>query len=277
MTTTRTPATRLDVRSTDGTPIAVWVEGDGPPLVLVHGSIADHTTFEPFVAALRDGTTTFSLDRRGFGASGDAPGYTIERDFEDVASVVEAVADRVGGPVALWGHSYGANAAMGGAALSPRVSHLVLYEPSLGLPYPPGSIDAIEAALARGDREAAIVAALVDILELSDDEVAAMRATPLWPVRLAAAPTIPRECRAEEGWVYLPGQFAGIGAPTLLLAGSDSVPVVAEATRRAAAAIPGARVHVLDGHAHFAHKTDPAMVAAIVRSFTAPGGRAAGG
>ena len=88
MTTTRTPATRLDVRSTDGTPIAVWVEGDGPPLVLVHGSIADHTTFEPFVAALRDGTTTFSLDRRGFGASGDAPGYTIERDFEDVASVV---------------------------------------------------------------------------------------------------------------------------------------------------------------------------------------------
>ena len=69
----------------------------------------------------------------------------------------------------------------------------------------------------------------------------------------------------------------GIGAPTLLLAGSDSVPVVAEATRRAAAAIPGARVHVLDGHAHFAHKTDPAMVAAIVRSFTAPGGRAAGG
>jgi pimeloyl-ACP methyl ester carboxylesterase len=277
MTATRTPATRLDVRSTDGTPIAVWVEGEGPPLVLVHGSIADHTTFEPFVAALRDGTTTFSLDRRGFGASGDAPGYTIERDFEDVAAVVEAVADRVGGPVALWGHSYGANAAMGGAALSRRVSHLVLYEPSLGLPYPPGSIDAIEAALARGDREAAIVAVLVDILELSDDEVAAMRANPLWPVRLAAAPTIPRECRAEEGWVYRPGRFAGIGVPTLLLAGSDSVPVVVEATRRAAAAIPGARVRVLDGHAHFAHKTDPAMVAAIVRSFTAPGGRAADG
>jgi pimeloyl-ACP methyl ester carboxylesterase len=277
MTATRTPATRLDVRSTDGTPIAVWVEGEGPPLVLVHGSIADHTTLEPLVAALRDGTTTFSLDRRGFGASGDAPGYTIERDFEDVAAVVEAVADRVGGPVALWGHSYGANAAMGGAALSRRVSHLVLYEPSLGLPYPPGSIDAIEAALARGDREAAIVGVLVDILELSDDEVAAMRATPLWPVRLAAAPTIPRECRAEEGWVYRPGQFAGIESPTLLLAGSDSVPVVAEATRRAAAAIPGARDRVLDGHAHFAHKTDPAMVAAIVRSFTAPGGRAAGG
>ena len=55
MTTKPDTATdRFDVRSTDGTSIAVWPEGRGRPLVLVHGSIADHTTFEPFVAALRD-------------------------------------------------------------------------------------------------------------------------------------------------------------------------------------------------------------------------------
>jgi pimeloyl-ACP methyl ester carboxylesterase len=36
---------RFDVRSADGTSIAVWVEGSGPPLVLVHGSLTDHTTF----------------------------------------------------------------------------------------------------------------------------------------------------------------------------------------------------------------------------------------
>ena len=58
-------------------------------------------------------------------------------------------------------------------------------------------------------------------------------------------------------------------APTLLLTGSDSVPVVIEATDRAVAAIPDARVRVLDGHAHFAHRTDPEMVAAIVREFIA--------
>jgi hypothetical protein len=49
---------------TDGTPIAVWVEGDGPALVMVRGSIADHTTFEPFVQVLRDDLTTYSMDRR---------------------------------------------------------------------------------------------------------------------------------------------------------------------------------------------------------------------
>jgi pimeloyl-ACP methyl ester carboxylesterase len=262
-------ATRFDLDSPDGTSIAVWVEGVGPALVLVHGSIADHTTFDPFAAVLRHDVTTFSMDRRGFGASGDTPDYSIEQDFADVAAVVDAVAARTGGPVALWGHSYGANCAMGGAALTSNVHHLILYEPSLGLAYPPGSIEAIETALARGDREAAIFAVLVDILEMTDEEIDAFRSDPLWPVRLAAAATIPRECRAEQNWVYRPGQFTALTAPTLMLAGSDSVPVVREATDRAAAAIPNAEIHLLDGHGHFAHKTDPTMVSAIIQRFIA--------
>lgn len=267
--TTDHPTGRFDARSDDGTTLAVWGDGNGPALVMVHGSMADHTTFDPFVDALRDGWTTFAMDRRGFGASGDTTGtgYAIEREFEDVAAVVDAVAARTGGPVALWGHSYGASCAMGGAALTSNVGHLVLYEPSLGIQYPPGAIDAIEAALARGDNEAAIEAVLVGILDMTDEEIDAFRSNPLWPVRLAAAPTIPRECRVEDTWDYQPGQFDGINAPTLLLTGSDSVPAVTKATREAAAAIPYAQIHVLQGHGHFAHKTDPDMVATLLRTF----------
>jgi pimeloyl-ACP methyl ester carboxylesterase len=260
-------ASRFDVRSGDGTPLAVWVEGSGPALVMVHGSIADHTTFDPFVAVLRNHLTTLSMDRRGFGASGDNDVYAIEREFEDVATVVDTVAGLTGGPVALWGHSYGANCAMGAAARTRNVHHLVLYEPSLGLAYPHGSIDEIEAAIARDDREAAVVAVLRDILEMTEDEVEALRSSPLWPVRLAAAHTIPRECRVEDGWAYAPGQFDRITAPTLLLAGSDSVAEVTKATHHAVAAIPNAQIRVVDGHGHFAHKTDPAMVDTIIRDF----------
>jgi pimeloyl-ACP methyl ester carboxylesterase len=267
---TATGTTRFDVRSGDGVPIAVWAGGRGPALVMVHGSIADHTTFDGFVAAL-DGVSTFAMDRRGFGASGDAAGYAIERDFEDVAAVIDAVAARTGGPVAVWGHSYGANCAMGGAALTAGADRLVLYEPSLGLQYPPGSIEAVEAALARRDSEAAITTVLVDILAMTDDEIDGFRASPLWPRRVAAAPTIPRECLAEQAWAYHPGQFDAVTVPTLLLTGSDSVPDVAAATRRAAAALPAARVLVLEGHGHFAHRTDPAMVAGIIRRFMATG------
>ncbi len=98
-------ADRFDVRSPGGTSLAVWVDGNGPPLVLVHGSMCDHTRFDPLVAELTDGATTFAMDRRGFGASTDTAGYSIEREFDDVAAVVNAVAERTGGPVALWGHS----------------------------------------------------------------------------------------------------------------------------------------------------------------------------
>jgi pimeloyl-ACP methyl ester carboxylesterase len=204
------------------------------------------------------------------GASGDTDDYSIERDFDDVAAVVDAIAARTGGPVALWGHSYGANCAVGAATLTGNIHHLVLYEPSLGLPYPPGSVENVEAALARGDHDAAIVAVLVEVLEMTGDEIDAFRASPLWPIRLAAAPTIPRECHAEQNWVYHPGQFDPITAPTLMLAGSDSVPTVAEATARAAAAIPNAHMHMLEGHGHFAHKTDPSAVTALIQQFEPP-------
>lgn len=260
---------RFDVQSPDGTSLAVWVDGHGPPLVLVHGSVSDHTTLAPFVDELAGDLATFSMDRRGFGASGDAPGYDIERDFEDVATVVDAVAARTGGPVALFGHSYGANCAMGAAALTNNVHHLVLYEPSLGLRYPPGSIEAVESAVAAGDLDGAVVTMFVDILEMSEEEIDAMRAsaTPSWATRIAAAHTLPRECRVEESWAYRPGQFDAITAPTLLLAGSDTPSDLSKATHAAADAIPDTRTQVLEGHGHMAHKTDPAMVAAIVRQF----------
>ncbi len=260
-------AGRFRVRSADGTSLAVWAGGSGPPLVLVHGSLCDHTRFDPLVAALRDDMATFAMDRRGFGASEDGGTYSIEREFEDVAAVIDGVAARAGEPVALWGHSYGASCAMGGAALSDKVGHLVLYEPSLGLRYPPGSVEAVEEALAAGDRDAAIRLVFVGILEMTEDDLDAMRASPLWPIRVATAPTVPRECRAEEGWVYRPGQFDGIKGPTLVLAGSETPATIGDTTRRAGEAIADARIRVLEGHGHMAHQTHPAMVAAIIREF----------
>lgn len=258
----------LRVKSSDGTTLGVFLRGEGPPLVLVHGSLQDHSVSATLVDELAGHFTCYSMDRRGFGASGDADDYSIELEFDDVAAVVDHIADATRRPVHLWGHSYGASCAMGGAAQTTNVDHLILYEPSLGLPYPPGVIDAIEAALLVGDNDTAIVTVLRDLLEMTDADIDAMRTTPEWPRRLAVAATVPRECRVEHDWIYQPGRFDTITAPTLLLSGSDSPDDLKDATTNAAAAIPHARIHHLEGHAHIAHRTHPAEISAIITEFT---------
>ena len=238
--------------------------------MLVHGSLQDHSISAALVAELRAGITTFAMDRRGFGASGDGADYTIEREFEDVAAVVDAVAARTGGPVAVWGHSYGASLAMGGATLTRNISHLVLYEPSLGLAYPEGWIETVEKALAAGDDEAAIVLVLRDVLEFTDDQMDAVRSSPEWARRVAVAPTVAREARAEAG-VGVSARASSAGSRrrrcccrarrARRLSSGPPTPL----QQRSPA--PGS--HVLDGHAHIAHRTHPAMVAALVREFIA--------
>ena len=80
-----------------------------------------------------------------------------------------------------------------------------------------------------------------------------------------------REARAEQDWVYRPGQFDRITVPAQMLSGSASPPDVRKATDDAARAIPHARLHVLEGHAHVAHRTHPALVAELIRDFLTSG------
>jgi pimeloyl-ACP methyl ester carboxylesterase len=62
------------VESSDGTTIACYVAGRGSPLVLVHGTSADHTRWAPVIAALEARFMTYAIDRRGRGASADGRG-----------------------------------------------------------------------------------------------------------------------------------------------------------------------------------------------------------
>ena len=45
---------------------------------------------------------------------------------------------------------------------------------------------------------------LTDIVGMTEDEIAGMRAAPNWPERVATAPTIAREARIEDGWDWQP-------------------------------------------------------------------------
>jgi pimeloyl-ACP methyl ester carboxylesterase len=82
----------LVIASRDGTPIGVFSSGHGPALILVHGTTGDHTTFRVVGPMLATRRTVYAMDRRGRGASGDTLPYAIEREFEDVAAVADALA-----------------------------------------------------------------------------------------------------------------------------------------------------------------------------------------
>src|SRR4051794_19341835 len=113
------------VLSSDRTPIAFEQVGIGSPLVLVHGTGADHTRWSAVLPRLSQHFTVFSLDRRGHGASGDAEDYTIQREYEDIAALAKAI----GGPVDVLGHSFGAACVLGAAPSIPNLRRLILYEP----------------------------------------------------------------------------------------------------------------------------------------------------
>jgi pimeloyl-ACP methyl ester carboxylesterase len=111
--------------SADGTAIAYEQGGAGPHLVLVHGTTANRTRFASIRPRLQQHFTVTTMDRRGCGDSGDSPDYAIDREFADVVAVVNAV----GAPAVLFGHSYGALCALGGAMRTDKLAGLILYEP----------------------------------------------------------------------------------------------------------------------------------------------------
>jgi pimeloyl-ACP methyl ester carboxylesterase len=254
-------------RSRDGTPIAFWSSGAGPPLLLVHGVTADHTTtWRLVLPELERRFTVLAMDRRGRGGSGDSPAHALAREAEDVAAVV----DSVGQPVNVLGHSYGGLCALEAALLTPHVKRLILYE---GVylrgsdNYPPGLIDRLEGLRAAGDVEGMLVAMLRELVEMPPEEIELLRAQKeAWAVRLSNAPTIPRELRADAGYWFAPERFRSLRTPTLFLVGGDSPGREQRNAEAVAAALPDARVVALPGQQHLAMYTAPdVFVSEVVR------------
>ena len=263
-------ATPTRVVSRDGTEIAFWTNGEGAPLVLVHGATVDHTAWSPLLPYLERHATVHAVDRRGRGASGDARDYHLAREFEDVTAVVDAVAEASGAPVDVLGHSFGGLCALGAATLTSNMRKLVLYEPPVS-PDPgafPGIAERLDAMLAEDDREAVLATFLREVAMLPDEALDAFRALPgWWQARIAAAHTIPREFRAPFDGGFGHGQASAVAVPTLLLTGGDSPDYMRAATESLATAVPDAHVTVLDGQQHMAHVVDPAAFAEHVLAF----------
>jgi pimeloyl-ACP methyl ester carboxylesterase len=110
----------------DGLRIRYRVDGDGPPVVLLHGIARTHADWTAQHELLSDRFRVHSVDLPGFGGSDPLPGrYSLQA----LAAFVERFLDAVGvtEPAHLVGNSLGGAIAMRVSVLAPqRVRSLAL-------------------------------------------------------------------------------------------------------------------------------------------------------
>lgn len=252
--------------SKDGTIISFQKSGSGPPILLVHGTTADHSRWDALLPRLQQHFTVFAMDRRGRGESGDAPDYSIMREAEDVAAVLEAIEQ----PVFLLGHSYGAVCALEASLLTDNISRLILYEPPIptGLPmYPPGIPGKMQALIDRNQLESALELFMREVVRMPEKELEKYRQLPTWKVRIKLAPTIPRELVIDQMYRFVSSKFSQLSVPTLLLLGGDSPPLFQQATEAVKSALPDCKLVTLPGQQHIAMDTSPELFIREVLQF----------
>lgn len=249
------------VVSTDGTKIAYVTFGNGhrQPLVVSHGGF---TVADEWFATARALTVTRQvviIERRGRGRSGDAARHNLDLEIDDLARVVTDL----GGDVDLFGHSYGGALALGYALRSGFSGRMVLYEPTTAVAAPVGGerLRPVQDLLERGEPERSLSLLYTSVLRMPPGWVEAIRSSPTWAHHLKHLGTFLREVAALDGFAPTIEECAQLKAQVAFLLGAQAD----QWTRNNAAGfvqrLAGLTLLPVPGQSHFAHLTDPALLA----------------
>ncbi len=256
------------------------VTGAGEPLVLVHGSWSDHTSWMGVVPDLARTFRVVTYDRRGHSASGAPPEPgSRQQDEDDLAGVIEGVGPA---PVHVAANSFGASTALGLSTRRPELFRsLAVHEPPLmSIVTDDSELQPTMAALQkRIDR-------VLGDLRAGDAAGGARRFVEdvafgpgVWdqlpePVRQAFvgnALTFLDE-QSDPQWATLDLEALGrFDRPVLLTRGDASPPWFPRIVERLASALPRAKTHVYAGAGHGPHMTHPAEYVAVLTGFIAGG------
>jgi pimeloyl-ACP methyl ester carboxylesterase len=252
------------VPSKDGTLIAVECVGSGPTLVIAHGGIGDRTRWTPMFPLLSSHFTVCAMDRRGHGESGDSLDYSLQKEAEDIAAVV----DSRSGTVFLLGHSYGGVCALEATFLTKRISKLLLYEPPLQDRVDLALVGRIDKMIQDGKREQAVVTFLREVVMVSPSDLDAMRSRPNWRRLVDSIDSHPRQMRALAAYRFDAKRTSTVGVPTLLIRGSETaIPDVKRAMSSLMASLPNPTEVVLKGQQHNAMDTGREQLAEAITNF----------
>ncbi|WP_165497208.1 alpha/beta fold hydrolase [Rhodococcus sp. ABRD24] len=256
------------INSVDGVGIAYRVIGEGPPLLLAHGTALSSAIWRAFgyVKALRSEYRLILPDMRGHGRSDtphDPESYAMDLVVGDLLAVLDALEiDRVH----YLGYSFGGRVGLSLAVSAPERLRTLTVGGGSSRPQA-GSFDKL------------FFPGCIDVLDNEGmtaflDQWNAHRTWPLDAATRAAfdandTRALVAYLRRSETEPGVPdAALEALDLPTLLFAGSEDRPRLSD-TRRLATLIPGSRLAVIDGFDHATTVAASAEVLAVVKPFLA--------
>ena len=238
-----------------GARVRYVVEGEGSPVVLLHGYASSLETWDTVRPALRERHRVVSLDLKGFGWTDRPPG---DYSPEEQARLVLALMDELHiERAALVGHSYGASVALAVALAAPdRVSRLALYDAWVYEDQLPsffhwaradGLGEVLFGAFYDQRPDERLERAFYDPDAVSEELVEAVERAMERPGTRAAALATARGMR----YARLEGRYGTVEQPVLLLWGREDAVTPVEVGERLLRELPNAAMQVFPRCGHF--------------------------
>ena len=259
-----------------------WVQGEGPPVLLLHGGPGLSADYLDVLAEeLRSGWAVAGYQQRGLAPSRIDGPFTVTDHVADAGRVLDALGwDRA----VLVGHSWGGHLALHAAAAAPeRVAGVLAIDP-LGAVGDGGGQEFETEMFRRTPEDVRARAQELDERAMRgegspDDALEGLRLVwpayfPSWdtapampPIRLAVTAYAETYASLVEQLPRLEAALPGIAVPVGFVVGAAS-PMPATASTRTAERIPGAEVEVVPGAGHFPWLDVPGCVRAALQRLT---------
>jgi pimeloyl-ACP methyl ester carboxylesterase len=250
----------------NGVRLGVEQLGSGPPLILVHGSWTNRSTWDPVFRELANHFCVIRYDRRGYGES-EKPGVPPAVHADDLRSLIGTLGFS---NVALVGNSMGALVAMHAAASCQcSLSFVMAHEPPLL-----GLLDAAPPQIVLSQRirgaiaKAAVAGGAGDWQTATRHYVEGSSGIPgVWQYMpeeqkqsfIENAPAFLDES-SDEAWCQMDlAPLRTLESRLIITTGSVSSPFLRIIAERLRAALPHAQSRVFHGAGHVAHQSAPAV------------------
>lgn len=251
-----------------GVELAYDERGEGPPVVLVHGTASTRTIWDEVIDALGGGFRAIRYDRRAYGESGQPEGYSRTTIAEHGDDLIAVLRELDAAPALLCGHSFGAIACLDVVVREPElVRGAVLAEPPMLWLASAGAeaMSELRTEIEDGARERGAAGAIAGFVRVvcgpdAGEIVGQERGLESfrYPIGFAA------DIGAVGDSSFAPRDLRAISTPVVLFAGTRTPRAYREPCEVLAGMIPGAELREVDS-GHLIPNEAPDAVAGAIR------------